>query len=231
MAKNLFGVEVSTTKNTFYSNENDRFMVKLEDIEPSTLKLKKMNSDSNVKSFKKKFKMDNVSVKNKDIKQVVCKYLNKWKPKQYYSTWEKDDKSNYISIYYDGDKPEDVTPYDFVRCLCTKNQQDKVRLLRYIETSKYSQFLLNNFFINPYHWEYIKDSEVNIMTLTNTMHFEILFNIIPENKGFIKYLHKRSEYTTEVSALMWFFNTNDDLATKYSRIINTNELDRNKRKI
>ena len=129
-----------------------------------------------------------------------------------------------------------ITGWDFARLICTKDEKERRKLEPYINTSKYSQFLINQalcqdievkypkkFIIEG--WRFIKD--INIMTLDNRAHFELLFNMIPQNPGYLKNRYKmlKDDEKDKIKALKWKFTEKDEVIHQYQKLISRDEMD------
>lgn len=133
------------------------------------------------------------------------------------------------------EKSKRVSPFDFAKAISTKTKEDIDRVESFIGTTTYSQYIINQIFTQTLVW---KDSgvwrsskmwtfmkEVNIMDISNRMHFDMLMNLVPQNPGFIKYHYKQAKDTDKDRiVLKWKFSEKDEVIEKYLKIIDEDEL-------
>ena len=131
------------------------------------------------------------------------------------------------------EKKASISPFDIAKVICTKKNIEKIE--PYIDTYKYSQYMLNQIFCQNIElgyktgnyfecWKIIK--EINIMKISNRAHFNLLLNIIPENGGYMKYRFKQNESKEEkINALKWYFKyEKDETIYRYVEIIHEDEM-------
>lgn len=122
------------------------------------------------------------------------------------------------------EKKQKIQPWDFVRVICTKEGREDI--LPYVKTSVYSQYVINNAFTQPIkifqretleHLDAIKS--INCMDIDNIAHFEMLYNTIPKNPGYIKNRFKKMKEIIELEALYWKYGEKQSVIDKYIKII------------
>lgn len=130
-------------------------------------------------------------------------------------------------------KSASIPYYEFTKVICTKDGIEKVE--PFIDTYKYSQFMINQALCQEIQIGYDKNSmfeswriikELNIMKISNRAHFNLLFQIIPKNAGYIKYRFKHVESKEEkINALKWYFkNEKEETIYKFVNIISDEEV-------
>jgi len=134
------------------------------------------------------------------------------------------------------DKVKKPTPIDFVKAICTKDKEEIKKLEPFINNTTYSQYMINNFLTQTISWKakngkwkssqmwkFMK--QINIMDITNRMHFDMLLNLVPKNHGFIKYNYRAFvDKDVDRIALKWKFNQKQSIIERYLRIISEEEL-------
>ena len=113
------------------------------------------------------------------------------------------------------EEPDEITFYSFIQCICTK--RGRAKLTPYLKTGKYSQFLINNVFMQPPYTELIM--KLNMISITNEVHFTILFEEIPRNKGYLKNLLKKAADNKMLKAMNWKFEQRPEILLEYIELM------------
>ena len=113
-----------------------------------------------------------------------------------------------------------ATLFQYIDALCQKKPIDEDE-----ETfnREYSQFMINKFFSCDRTLAPIANL-MNDRDITNRMHFDAMWQIVPKGKRFIKYNAKKQKADKEIQHLMKWFGVNQNDAKAMYRLISPDEV-------
>lgn len=88
---------------------------------------------------------------------------------------------------------------------------------------EYSQFMINKFFSCDRQLAPLANL-LNDRSVTNRMHFDFYFNLIPKGKRWIKYNAKKQKADKEIKYVMEFYKCGLQAAKKYHQLISKEDM-------